>query len=82
MYADDSILYTSATTATEITATRNKELQLVSEWVTRNKLAPNISKTKSIVFGTKHSLNPKPQLNLLINNVEIEQVEMTNTRCD
>jgi hypothetical protein len=37
----------------------------------------NISKTKSIVFGTKHSLNPKPQLNLVINNVEIEQVEMT-----
>ena len=43
----------------------------------RNKLARNISKTKGIVFGKKHSLNPKPQLNLLINNVEIEQVEMT-----
>ena len=37
----------------------------------------NISKTKSFVFGTKHSLNPKPQLNLVINNVEIEEVEMT-----
>ena len=60
-----------------MTATLNKELQLVSEWVARNKLAINISKTKSIVFGTKHSLNPKPQLNLIINNVEIEQVEVT-----
>jgi hypothetical protein len=39
MYWDDSTLYTSATTATEMTATLNKELQLVSEWVTRNKLA-------------------------------------------
>ena len=64
-----STLYTSATTATEITATLNKELQLVSEWVARNKLALNISKTRSIVFGTKHSLNPKPQINLVINNV-------------
>jgi hypothetical protein len=59
MYADDSTLYTSATTATEMTATLDKELQLFSEWVARNKLALNISKTKSIVFGTKHSLNPK-----------------------
>jgi hypothetical protein len=31
IYADDSTLYTSATTASEITATHNKELQLVSE---------------------------------------------------
>ena len=43
----------------------------------RNKLALNISKTKSIVFVTKHSLNPKPHLNIVINNVEIEQAEMT-----
>ena len=43
MYADDSTLYTSATTATEMTATLNIELQLVSEWVARNKLVLNIS---------------------------------------
>ena len=41
--ADDSILYTSATTVTEMTATLNKELQLVSEWVAKNKLVLNIS---------------------------------------
>ena len=41
----------------------------------RNKLALNISQIKSIVFGTKHSVNPKLQLNLVINHVEIEQVE-------
>ena len=43
----------------------------------KKKLALNISKTKGNVFGTKHPLNPKPQLNLVINNVEIEKVEMT-----
>ena len=64
----------SVTTATEITATRNKELQLVSEWVARNKLVLNVSKTKSIVFGTNYSLNTKSQLNPVINNVEIEQL--------
>ena len=39
MYADDSTIYTSATTTTEMTATLKKEMQLVSEWVARNKLA-------------------------------------------
>ena len=42
MYADDSTLYTPATTATEMTATLNKELQLVSEWVARSKLVLNM----------------------------------------
>ena len=31
MYADDSTLYQSANTATEMTATLNKELQVVSD---------------------------------------------------
>jgi hypothetical protein len=70
MYADDLTLYTSATTETEMTATLNKELHLVSKWVARNKLVLNIYKTKSIVFGTNHSLNPKPQLHLLMNLLE------------
>jgi hypothetical protein len=52
MYVDDSTPYTSATTVIEMTATLNKELQLVSEWVVRHMLVLNISKTKSIVFGT------------------------------
>jgi hypothetical protein len=42
MYVDDSTLYTSATTVIEMTATHNKELQLVLEWVARNKLVLNI----------------------------------------
>ena len=41
----------------------------------RNKLVLNLSKTKSVAFGINHTLNPKPQLNLGMNNVEIEQVE-------
>jgi hypothetical protein len=58
-----------------MTAILNKELQLVSECVARNKLVLNISKTKSIVFRTNNLLNPKPQLNFVMNDVEIEQVE-------
>jgi hypothetical protein len=35
------------------------------------------SVSPSIVFGTNHTLNPKPQLNIVMNNVEIEQIEET-----
>ena len=42
-----------------------------------NKLVLNISKTKSIVFGTNHSLSSRPQLNLAMNGVAVEQVEET-----
>jgi hypothetical protein len=53
----------------------NKDLQSVLEWVSRNKLVLNISKSESIVFGTNHSLNSRPQLNLVMNSVAVEQVE-------
>ena len=39
MYGDDSTLYTPTNTATEMTATVYKERQLVSEWVSRNRLS-------------------------------------------
>jgi hypothetical protein len=39
--------------------------------VINNKLFLNTSKTKSIVFGSKHYLRPEPQLE----DVTIEQVE-------
>jgi hypothetical protein len=70
LYADDS-----ATTANEVTGTLNKELQSVLEWVASNKLVLNMYKTKSIVFGTNHSLSYRPTLNLVMKGVAVEQVE-------
>jgi hypothetical protein len=67
---NDSTLLTSATTESEITATLHEELLLVSKWVAGNKSVLNILKTKSIVCGTNDSLNNKPQLNHVINDVE------------
>ena len=75
LYADDSTIYASASTANEVTETL-KDLQSVLEWVASNKLGLNISKTKSIVFGTNHSLCAR-QLNLVMNGVAVEQVEET-----
>ena len=47
------------TTANEVTEILNKELQSVLELVASNKLVLNISKTKSIVLGTNHSINSR-----------------------
>lgn len=59
----------------EITLALKKKLQIVFNWITDNKLVLNISKTKSTVFGTEHSLSSKRQLNLVPNNVAVEQVQ-------
>ena len=77
MYANDSTIYASATTANEVTKTLNKELQSVLEWVASNKLVLTISKTKRIVFATNNSLSSRPQLKLVMNGVAIEQAEET-----
>lgn len=50
MYADDVTLYMPAPALENITAALNNELQMVSNWVTDNKLVLNIAKTKSILF--------------------------------
>jgi hypothetical protein len=63
LYADDSTLYTSATTLSDMTATLNKELHLVSEWMARNNLVLNISKNKINCIWDKSFT--KPELNLV-----------------
>ena len=47
------------------------------EWVASNKLVLNISETKIIVFDTCNSLSSRPQLNLVMYGVGVEQVEKT-----
>ena len=44
-----------------------------------NKPVLNISKTRSIVFGSNHSINSRPQLNLVMNGVAVELVEETKS---
>ena len=71
MYADDSTIYTSASTANELNTVLNSELQSVVEWIKNNKLVLNISKTNS------HALSKNPVLKLLISDKVIDQVQET-----
>ena len=77
MYAYNSTIYVSATTANEVTENLNKEMQSVMEWVVGYKPVLHISKSKSIVYGTNHSLSPRPQLHMVKNGVAVQQVEET-----
>ena len=77
MYADDSTIYVSESTIEMLNNVLNNELQLVLDWVTHNKLVLNVSKTKSLVFGTKHLLSNDPKLNLYIKGMAVEQVQKT-----
>ena len=75
MYSDDTTLYMSATNVEDLSVALNKELQCISEWVVNNKMILNISKTKSIIFGSQYMLKSKPKLNLYLRELEIEQVD-------
>jgi hypothetical protein len=65
IYAEDSTIYASSTTANEVSEA--SKLQSVLERVASNKLVLNISKTKSIVSCTNHSLSSLPPLYLVMN---------------
>lgn len=77
MYADDSTLYSAASTCEELTKVLNRELGIVSAWVESNRLVLNISKTKCIAFGSRSTLACDPQLKLTMSVVPVEEVKIT-----
>ncbi len=76
-YADDTTLYLPATSIEKLSVDLSEQLQLVVKWVCNNKMILNLTKTKSIVFESNSKLKLKPQLNLSVKSVPIEQVEET-----
>ena len=73
MYADDSTMYYAANTHNELNQVLSQET--VHDWITSNKLVLNISKTKGIIFGSRHRLSARPKLDLYVDKVPMEQVE-------
>lgn len=50
MYADDATLFTAASRLPELNENLQHELNTVVDWVKKNKLVLNISKTKCMIF--------------------------------
>ena len=57
LYADDTAILCKGKNNAQIQNTLNSEMSLCSEWFTQNKLHLNVSKTKSMLFGTSQRLS-------------------------
>ena len=56
MCADDTVLFFSAKQASIIEETLNKELAEIDQWLCKNSLFINVSKTEAMLFGTTPKL--------------------------
>jgi len=82
MFADDTTLlsdmqlFRNIAPPLELTRSINKEISLVEEWLSLNKLCLNASKTKAMFF---RSINrPPPQIQLKISDTDINIVNKFN----
>ena len=75
LYADDTVIYYSDKDPKVIENVLNSELQKLDNWMCRNKLKINCTKTVSMLLGTKQMLRKHNTLNLRINNDNVSQVE-------
>ena len=75
MFADDSTLYYAAPTCSELNQVLSCEISILFNWIKTNKLILNISKTKSIMFGSKYRLLHYPKINIQIDGQTIQQVK-------
>ena len=71
MYADDTTLYCNFNSTNNVNRI-NEELYKVSAWLSANKLAHNVAKTKYIMFRTINKRIQYPEVKM--NNIAIERV--------
>ena len=79
LYADDTVLVTSA--PEYLTAHRHMQHDLdnIANWCKSNKLTLNISKTKSMLLGSKHKIRKIHYHQLHIDNSPLDYYYLTNT---
>ena len=76
MYADDTNIFYSGKSLTDIENSLNSDLTTLSNWLSVNKLSLNLNKTHSMLFTLNNRLkNYKP--NIKINDTEIESLNST-----
>ena len=68
-------MYYAAKTVSELDNVLSAELNKVFDWIKLNNLVLNISKTKSIILGSRHNLSSTPKMRLNLYGEPIEQVD-------
>lgn len=76
MYADDTALYVKSSNIADLIDIVNVELVNLNDWLIRNKLSLNISKTEFMIIGSRQRLGHIKNLDIPIklNGVNIKQV--------
>ena len=78
LYADDCVLYTSHRHEIVIQNTLQHDANNLAKWCNDNLLCVNVTKTKSMLVGTRHKLSMSQPLRISLNNVIIESVMSYN----
>ena len=74
MFADDTSAFIKEKNIHKLFKKGNNEISRIDQWLIANKLSINTSKTKCMLFRSKHSNTQHTNLNLFIRNNKIEQV--------
>ncbi len=80
MYADDTILFYSSKDINDIVFKINKDLENVENWLSKNKLSLNVSKTNYMIIGTPQKLANISDVDLNINIKGTSIKKVTNCK--
>ena len=78
LFADDTALYCTTSTAAELQLKLNEDLALVNDWLTTHKLTLNVSKTKLMVIAGRQKIARVEEIEFLVNENTIEQTDSSN----
>ena len=68
LYADDTLLYYSSTSANDIKKYVNEDLNLISKWLADNLLTLNCTKSKFLLFGSSSRLKSFTNISIFVND--------------
>ena len=74
MYADDTVIYTTGSRPDDVMMKIQEDIQRVEQWMKSNQLVLNLTKTKSLLFGTAQKLAGATDFKILIQGKEIDRV--------
>ena len=74
MYADDTVIYFSDSSAEIIKQVLKNDLNNVEQWLASNRLVLNRSKTKWVLFGTRQKLEHCSDHRIQLHRKEIDRV--------
>ena len=74
MYADDTVIYATGSRPDDVMMKIQEDIQRVEQWMKSNQLVLNLTKTKSLLFGTAQKLAGATDFKILIQGKEIDRV--------